>query len=90
MRRASKCIWRLPARIFVVARIEQAQLLAAMDGIKHVVNVEHDAGGHMTAAVATMTTMARPIRSRARASGRFSRREMIVCEDRRHSPAGGP
>jgi len=40
--------------IFVVMRIEQTQLLTAMDGVEGVVDVERDAARHLAEAVAIM------------------------------------
>jgi hypothetical protein len=53
-------------------RIEQPQLLPAMDRVERVVDVERDPFRNRW--------KARPMRSKARASGRFSRREIVDCE----------
>jgi hypothetical protein len=73
----------LESRI-VVGSVEQPELLAAMGGIEGVVDVESDAAWHLVEAGAVSPTMAWPIRSRSRARGRFSSREMVGCE---HSAA---
>ena len=58
-----------------------------MHGVERVVDVEHDAARHLAQAVAVVVDHGSPMRSRARASGRFSRREMVGCEHR--SPSSG-
>ena len=40
--------------VFVIVRVEQAQLLTAMHGIEGVVDIEHDAAWHLAEAVAVM------------------------------------
>src|SRR5262245_45107555 len=61
-------------------RIEQPPLLAAMNHIERAVDVERDPFGDLPERIAKRSIMAQPMRSKARASGRFSRREMVDCE----------
>ena len=54
--------------VFVVVGVEQAQLLATMDGIEGVVDVEHDAIGHLAEGIAVKIDHggAHPIKRRLR------------------------
>ena len=66
--------------VFVIVGIEQPQLLAAVHGVEGVVDVEHDPPRHLPEGRAVQVTIARPMRSRDRTSGKFSRREMVGCD----------
>ena len=73
----------------VVVGMEQGQLLAAVNAILGVVDVEHDAARHPLEAVAKqLDQLAAIIRLSAVAVGKFSSRHMVGCE---HSsvPASG-
>lgn len=74
--------------VFVMMGIEQAQLLAAVDSVEGVINVEHNALGHCGKLSQYRSTIARPMRNNARVSGRFSRREMVGCEHSARVPEG--
>ena len=60
--------------------VEQPQLLAAINGIERVIDVERDPLGNLAKRRAIEIDHGRPIRSSARASGRFSKREIVDCE----------
>ena len=66
--------------VFIIVRIEEAQLLAAMNRVERVVDIQNDPLGDLVKGLAIRSTMARPIRNRQRASGRFSNREIVDCE----------
>ena len=66
--------------VFVIMGIEQPQLLAAVNGIEGVVDVEHELLRHLSERGAVRSIIVRPMRSSERASGTFSRRESVGCE----------
>ena len=71
--------------VFVIVRIEQPQLLAAVDGVEHVVDVEGDALGDLRERFAIEVNHGAAHAQQRAASGRFSRREIVDCEHRSRS-----
>jgi len=62
-------------------RIEQAQLLAAVNRIERVVDIQHDPLGNLGIGLAIEVDHgATHAKQRRRASGRFSNREIVGCE----------
>ncbi len=61
-------------------RVEQPQLLPAMDRVERVVDVERDSFGNLLQGLAIKSTIAWPMRSKARTFGRFSSPEIVDCE----------
>ena len=61
--------------------VEQPQLLAAVNRVERVVDVERDPFGNLGERLAVeVDDRLRPIRNSARTSGRFSNREIVDCE----------
>lgn len=68
--------------VFVIMRVEQTELLAAMNGVESVVEIEHNPFRHPRKGAAIEIDERPPMPSNERVSGQFSRREMVDCEAR--------